>query len=157
MKALRGLAILVLGPCVLYLGFNRNEIERRAEEIRRRNALTARASVPIAARKVRENWLVQDRDWFGRLPDGSLVRLESPEVKAEPLKAGRPYCCRWYGEISIKADRWQAFPPRETTEPFSMTYTVLVQDSKCIEATATAGSEITPPNAGEIASFSATK
>jgi len=153
MKALRGLAILVLGPLALFLGFNRNEIEKRAGQIRRRNAQTERESIPIAARKVREHWLVQGGDWFGRLPDGSLVRLESPQVKATALKQGRPYCCRWYGEISIKADRWQNSTTAEPKEPFAMTYTVVVQDSKKIEVLETSGPEIMPPNAKELAKF----
>ncbi len=157
MKALRGIAILILGALAVLFGFNRNEIEQRAAEIRSRNAQNERASLPIAARKARENWLVRGNDWFGKMPDGSLVRLESPEVSAEPLKIGRPYCCRWYGEISITADRWQTSPPSETKEPFSTTYRVLVQDAKRIEMATESGPEITPPNAAEIAVFSETK
>jgi hypothetical protein len=153
MKALRGLAILVLGPLAIFLGFNRDEIEKRAEEIRKRNAQTERESIPIAARKVRQNWLVQDGYWFGRLPDGSLVRLEAPEVKATTLKHGRPYCCRWYGKISIKADRWQSSAVTETKEPFAVACTVLVQDSKRIEVLETSGPEVTAPSAGEAYSF----
>jgi len=157
MNALRGLAILVLGPLVAFLSFNRNEIEKRAEEIRKRNAQNERDAIPRAAKKVRAQWLVQGGDWFGKLPDGSLVRLESPEVKATALKQGRPYCCRWYGEISLKADRWQNSATTETKEPFAMTYTVVVQDSKKIEVLETSGPEITPPGAGELAIFSAAK
>ena len=157
MKAMRGLAILVLGPLVAFLSFNRNEVEKRAAEIRKRNAQNERASIPIAAKKAREHWLVRDGDWFGKLPDGSLVRLESPEIKATALKEGRPYCCRWFGEISIKADRWQNSNAAEPKEPFAMTYTIVVQDSKKIEVLETSGPEITPPSAGEVAEFSAAK
>ncbi len=157
MKAMRGLAILVLGPLVAFLSFNRNEIEKRAEEIRRLNAQNARASVPIAVRKAREHWLVRDGNWFGKMPDGSLVRLETPAVKATALKEGRPYCCRWFGEISIKADRWQNSTALESKEPFAMTYTIVVQDSKKIEVLETSGPEITAPSANEIAGFSAAK
>jgi hypothetical protein len=142
MKAMRGLAILVLGPLVAVLSFNRNEIEKRAGEIRKRNAQNERDGKRMAAQLVRETWHLKGSDWFGRMADGRVFRLESPQVSATTLKEGRPYCCRWFGEISVKADRWD-FGATPEKEPFVKTYTVLVTDSKRAEILENTGPKVT--------------
>ncbi|MEQ1853874.1 MAG: hypothetical protein ABMA01_20040 [Chthoniobacteraceae bacterium] len=147
MKALGTIAALLIGMVVLSLGIHRNEIERLANDIRIRNARNERESIRKAVATIRAEWQMQGGDWFGRLADGEVIRLEAPQVSVTTLKEGRPLCCRWYGEIAVKADRWD-HPGTPEKEPFLKTYTVLVRDSKQVEILDTTGPEVDFPKSG---------
>ena len=140
---------------MLLSGCDPGEMRRRVEEIRKRNAANERACIPLAVRHVRERWLIRDGNWFGKLPDGSLVRLDSPEVTVNTVKKGRPYCCRWMGEIAIFARVWRTDPATESTPPFSMTYTVVVQDSSHIDVVEVSRPDVMLPSQGEIRELAA--
>ena len=153
MKPQRWLTACLLALAVTFTACDRSVIEKRAEEIRERNAANERFCIPLAVRAVRENWLVKGNEWFGKMRDGSLVKLRLPVVNAVPLQKGKPYSCRWMGEISITAERWETHPPVDTSVPFSMSYTVLVQDSKRLKIMETTGPDITAPEPHEVLVF----
>jgi len=146
-----GFRFAVIALAVILAGCDSKQVEQRVKEIRERNRGTDRESSSQATRKVREQWLVQNGSWYGKLDDGSLVRLDSPAVTATAIKKGRPYCCKWLGEISITAERWRTEPSMDTSLPFSLTYTVLVQDSARLQFVEISGPTVTPPDPGEIA------
>ena len=146
-------AMPVCVPALLLAACDRDGIRQRAEEIRERNAANERVCVPLAVRKVREDFFIRGNEWFGYMADGTRLRLESPKVTVEPIKDGRPYCCKWLGEITVTAERWRTVPPVEMSLPFSMTWTVLVQDSNRVAVTDRSGPEIAPISAEEAASF----
>jgi hypothetical protein len=144
MKALGAIAALLIGMVVLSLGIRRNEIERLANDIRIRNARNERESIRMAVAIIRAGWYVQGRDWIGKLADGKILWLEAPQVSVTTLKEGRPLCCRWYGEIAVKAyPRDHSQTPEK--EPFVKTYTVLVRDWKQVEILAATGPEVRYP------------
>jgi hypothetical protein len=145
----------VLALSVTLAGCGPGDVERRASEIHERNLQNDRLSRAMAVRKVRERWLVRDGKWFGKCDDGSVVRLDSPVVSATAIKKGRPYCCRWLGEVTISAARWRTGRAVEATRPFSVTYTVLVQDSSRIEVVEVSGTDVTPPSPAEIGALAA--
>jgi hypothetical protein len=154
-SAWRGICAGLLVLAMVFAGCDSGEVQRRADEIRERNAQSARLSSAMAVRKVRERWLVRDGKWFGMHDDGSFVRLDSPNVGVTPIKNGRPYCCRWLGEITISAERWRTERPVDTTLPFALTYTVLVQDSARIEVMETSGPDVSQPSPAEISALAA--
>jgi hypothetical protein len=145
----------LLALVVAAAGCDSGDVQRRVNEIRERNEQNDRESRGVAARKVREKWLVRDGNWYGKLEDGSLVRLDAPNVSATPIEKGRPYCCKWLGEITVTADRWRTEPAMDTPAPFSLTYTVLVQDSSRVEFVELSGPQVMPPDAGEIVGLAA--
>jgi hypothetical protein len=148
----------MLVPTVLVLAFvlkgcDRSEVQKRVDEMRERDAANERASIPLAVKHVRASFLIRGNEWFGALEDGTRLRLRSPKISAEPIKKGRPYCCRWLGEITVSAAEWQSDPPMDTSLPFSVSYTVLVQDSKRIEVIEMTGPPIGPLTIEEADSF----
>ena len=85
---------VLLALAMAFAGCDSGALERQVNEMRERNAANERQCIPLAVRKVRERWLVRDGKWYGKLDDGSLVRLDSPELSTTAVKKGRPYCCR---------------------------------------------------------------
>jgi len=140
---------------MVFAGCDSGALKRQVSEIHERNAANERECIPLAVRKVRDQWLVRDGRWYGKLDDGSLVRLDSPELSTTAVKKGRPYCCRWLGEIAISAKSWRTEPAVATDLPFSLTYTVLVQDSKRIEVVEVSGPDVEPPSPDEIGALAA--
>lgn len=153
--ATTGRAVGWLLFAVWLAGCDGGTVERRAVAIRARNAQNDRESSTMSAARVREQWFVRDGQWFGKLGDGSLVRLDSPVISSAPIKQGRPYCCKWLGEVTVAAARWRSQPARDTSQPYCLTYTVLVRDSSRIEVAEVTGVMVVPPSPGEIAAFAA--
>jgi len=139
----------------LLAGCDARVVERNAMAIRERNVQNDRESGTLSARKVHEQWFVRDGHWYGKFDDGSLVCLDSPTISATAIKQGRPYCCKWLGEITVAAGHWCTKPASDTSLPYCLTYTVLVRDSSRIEFVQISGPAVRPPLPGEVAGLEA--
>lgn len=145
--------VLAAFAVALSAGCDQNPVEQRATAIRERNARLDEVSRVRVMQEVRKRWLVSGDAWFGKLPDGSVLRLDSPVVTVAPVKAGKSFCCNWLGELSIVANRWQRLPASDFPGPFVMKYRASLESTGRYTLTATAGEEVTPPTAKEIAAL----
>jgi hypothetical protein len=128
-------------------------VEQRADAIRTRNAKLDQVSKARVMKEMQKHWVVRDGAWYGKLADGTLLRLESPKVTIEPVKEGKPFCCNWMGEASIQADHWERLPTRAGAAPFIVNYRALLEGEGHYSITAMAGPEVSPPDEKEMAAF----
>ena len=75
-----------------------------------------------------------------------------------PRRQGSWSCCLGdngsiSGEITVTATRWKSNPPTDTSAPISVTYSVLMQDSKRMAIDPMDNIEVEPPTRAEIAAF----
>lgn len=131
----------------------RREIEKAKDAVLEQSAKLNHESILIARSEVRRLWAVEGEVWYGKLTDGTILRLDSPRVESRTKNEGRKPFCRWSGEITITATRWKSNPPTDTTAPISVTYSVLMQDSKRMSIDPTEDIEVEPPTRAEIAAF----
>lgn len=141
------LAATLLGAC------ERNVIEQRAQMIRERNEKVDRTFSARALHEVRRRWLIEGDSWFGKLPDGTLVRLDSPTVTAQPEHSGKPFYSGWACEVRLSAVWFKAQPPRDFGRTFAMSYRVYFRDMKRCEIGVTAGPQISRPAREEVAAL----
>ena len=131
----------------------RNEIEKARQSVVEQTAKTNQESVIIARREIRKLWAVQGALWYGKLADGTVLRLDSPRVESRTKNEDKKAFCRWSGEITVTATRWKSNPPADTSAPIAVTYSVLMQDSKRMAIEAMNDIEIEPPTRKDIAEF----
>ena len=69
-------------------------------------------------------------------------RSKCPRVESRTKnEGGKPFC------------RWKSNPPTDTSPPISVTYSVLMQDSKRMASDPMHNIEVEPPTRAEIAAF----
>jgi hypothetical protein len=146
---------LILLFLIFMQGCDRGVVKERADAIRERNARLDHVSKIRVTREIRKHWTIRGDAWFGKLPGGSFLRLESPVVTVAPVKAGRPVCCNWLGEVTITASRWDSHPASSSARPFVMKYQAILESAGHYTLTAIAGEDVTPLSTGEIAMFQA--
>lgn len=134
-------------------GCDRNAVRERVETIREHNAKLDQVSKIRVTQEVRKHWFIDGDTWFGKLPDGSLIRLDSPVVTVLPVKAGKAFCCNWLGEATVTANRWQSHPASSSPEPFVLKYQALLESASHYTLTVSAGEDVTPLAVKEISSF----
>ena len=140
--------LVLLGSC------NRNAVAERAEEIRARNAKLDQVSKAQVYKELRTHWSVRGGAWFGKLPDGSVLRLDAPTVTVTPITDGKPFCCTWMGEVTLQANHWEHRPAPTPLRPFAMKYLALLETGGHYGVAAADGKEIVPANENEIGAFS---
>ncbi len=145
-------AAAVLIACILP-ACERNEIEKAKQSVLEQTAKTNQNSVIIARREVRKLWNIQGDVWYGKLADGTVLRLDSPRVESRTKHEDKKPFCRWSGEITVTASRWKSNPPTDTSAAIAVKYSVLMQDSKRIAIEAEDDIEVEPPTRAEIAGF----
>ena len=120
---LRCISLLGLASGVLLLGgCDARVVRQRAEQIRAGNERVDREQIARAMREVRKAWAIEGAEWFGRLPDGALLRLEAPEVAAVPLRPGAAFYTGWAGEVTLTAAHWEGRPTQAFATPLEVRY-----------------------------------
>lgn len=152
MPALSKTAAAVLIVCT-FAACERREIDRAKEAVLEQSAKLNHESILIARSEVRRLWAVEGDVWYGKLTDGTVLRLDSPRVESRTKNEGRKPFCRWSGEITVTATRWKSNPPTDTSAPISVTYAILMQDSKRMAIDPLEDIEVEPPTRAEIAAF----
>lgn len=80
-------------------------------------------------------------------------RSKCPRLESRTKNEGRKAIRRWSGEISVTATGWKSNPLDDTSAPISVTYSVLMQDSKPMAIDPMHNIEVEPPTRAEIAAF----
>jgi hypothetical protein len=135
---------MMFGSC------KKSVVEQRAEDIRKHNAMLDRESRIGAVQEVRKYWTANGGAWFGKLADGSLVRLETPVVTVDPVKAGNSFCSSWLGEVTITANRWHSIPAAANSKPFVMKYRAVLENAGHYRLIVTMGLEAARPSVQEM-------
>ena len=108
---------------ILLCGCN-HALEQRANEIRQLSDREDRAYTTEALNQVqRKYWTLRDRAWVGKLPDGTLVRLQSPHAAAAPLPSNAFYS-GWHLQLTLSSDDWRTYPAGSHEEPFQAVYAI---------------------------------
>ncbi len=68
-------------------------------------------------------WTQRDHAWMGKLPDGSIVRLDGPHATAAPLPS-RAFYSGWHLQLTITSDDWRTYPASPHDKPFSAVYAI---------------------------------
>lgn len=120
------LAALLLGACLA--GCDSPVVRQRAEDIKRHNDALDRKCSTRAAREVRKRWLIEGDFWYGKLPDGTVLKLQAPVFAVEPHHQGKPFYTGWAGDVVLSAVRWETRPPSNNRPVFSIRYRATFKD-----------------------------
>lgn len=143
--------ILLVATSLAVLGCDsRSVLQQRKDQIVQKNEALDRKCSAIAMKAIRERWIIDGGTWYGRLPDGSILRLESPEPKVESVHEGRPFYSGWAGTISLTAARWKTSRPVTHTGPFVISYRAFLKDLKNCALEQIEGDDITQPSPAEL-------
>ncbi len=130
-------------------------VKQRTEEIQRENAALDRKFSSRAAQLVRAKWLVDGSAWYGKMPDGAVVRLDSPNVEVKPLHFGRPFYTGWAGDVIVSSAIWQSRPATRPRAVFSVHYRATFKDLKTPEIEIAEGPKMERATATDVVRFHA--
>lgn len=111
--------------CFLLLaGCDDRSLRQRADEIRRISDKEDRVYASEAVHRIqRTYWTLRGHTWFGKLPDGSFVRLDSPHATVAPLPS-RAFYSGWHLQLTITSQDWRAYPAASHDRPFEVVYAI---------------------------------
>lgn len=99
-------------------------LQERAEQIRQYSNQEDRLYTTQAVHQIqRQFWTLRDHAWIGRLPDGTLIRLDAPHAAAAPLPS-RAFYTGWHLQLTISSEDWRTYPPSDHTGPFQAVYAI---------------------------------
>jgi len=114
----------VLALAVFLGGCKDRALQQRADEIRDFSNKENRAFTADAISHIqRKYWTLREGAWFGRLPDGTIVRLEAPHATAAPLPSSA-FFRGWHLQLTISSEDWRTYPPSDHREPFAAIYAI---------------------------------
>jgi len=115
---------LPLLPLLLLLSGCDRAVQERAEQIRQLSDREDRAYGEQAISQIEHKyWTLRDHAWLGKLPDGIIVRLDSPHAVAAPLPSSAFYS-GWHLQVTISSDDWRTYPPSSHQTPFEAVYAI---------------------------------
>ncbi len=107
MRALTRLLILALIWPVA--GCDR-ALKERVEQVREFSAKEDRLYSEQALHEIlREFWTLRDHAWLGKLPDGTIVRLDTPHATMAPLPS-RAFYSGWHLQLTVTSEDWRTYP-----------------------------------------------
>lgn len=116
--------LLLLSLPFLLTGCNDRSLRQRVEEIRQLSNKEDRAySAEALSHIERKYWSVHEHQWFGKLPDGRIVRLKSPHATAAPLPSSAFYS-GWHLQLTLSSDDWRTWPAGPHEEPLMVVYAI---------------------------------
>jgi len=99
-------------------------LQERAEQIRQySDQEDHRYTVEAVHQIERQFWTLRDHAWIGKLPDGTLVRLDAPHATTAPLPS-RDFYTGWHLQLTISSEDWRTYPASEHAEPFEAVYAI---------------------------------
>jgi hypothetical protein len=144
MPSPRGLTLLVLA--LLLTSCKDRALQQRAEQIREFSNKEDRAYITEAFNHIEHNyWSVRGRSWFGKLPDGTIVRLESPHPTIAPLPSAAFYL-GWHLQLTLSADNWSTYPPTPHTRSFAVVYAITRHSATSWDIRVSNGAITAPPH-----------
>ena len=123
MPSARWLSLLVL-PLLLVAGCKDRALQQRADEIRRISDQENRVYTAEALSHIRRKyWTPRDNCWLGKLPDGTIVSIQSPHAAAAPLMS-RAFYSGWHLQLTVLSADWRTYPPAPHQQPFEVVYAI---------------------------------
>jgi hypothetical protein len=120
--SLRWLTLLALP--LLVCGCDDRGIRQRAEQIKELSDKEDHAYSDQALAQIkRRYWTLYDHAWFGKLPNGAIVRLASPHVTAAPLPS-RAFYSGWHLQLTVTSQEWSTDPSAPHRAPFETVYAI---------------------------------
>jgi hypothetical protein len=110
---------------LLLAGCDHKSLRQQVELERQFSAREDRMYSEQAVREVEKTyWTRRDHGWLGKLPDGSIVRLESFHATAAPLPS-RAFYSGWHLQLTITSDDWRTYPASSSnSQPFQAVYAI---------------------------------
>jgi hypothetical protein len=99
-------------------------LEERTEQIREYSDKEDRVNSAEAIHQIEHQfWTLRDHAWYGKLPDGAIIRLDTPHATAAPLPS-RAFYSGWHLQLTISSDTWRTYPPSTPDHPFRAVYAI---------------------------------
>ncbi len=135
---------LFLALFLLLAGCDQRSLRQRTEEIRQISDKEDRAYASQAVLRIQHTyWTVHDGAWLGKLPDGSIVRLDSPHATAAPLPS-RAFYSGWHLQLTISSEDWRTYPPASYDHPFEVVYAITRHNASNWNIEVSSGPETSP-------------
>ena len=114
-------------PAILALvltGCGRRTLDLRIEQIRQYSHHEDRAYAADALRHIQHNyWTRHNGVWYGRMEDGTIIRLDAPRAEPAPLPS-RAFYSGWHLQLTISSEDWRTYPPSPHEGPFQVVYAI---------------------------------
>jgi hypothetical protein len=151
-RSLRRVFVAPLLPLLL-AGCDNAAVRQRTEDIQRYNDAMDRKFSTRAAQLVRRRWVVEGDSWYGKMPDGGVVRIDAPVVQAEALHVGKPFYTGWAGDVSVSAVKWETRPTTNHRAVFHVKYRVTFKELKEGKIEVIDGPKVEQATATEVVRF----
>ena len=120
MPSLRHASLLLL---ILLAGCD-DRVRQRAQDIRQLSEHEDRTYMAQAVDRIRHTyWTTRNNSWFGKLPDGSIVRLDAPRAIPAPL-ISRIGMRGWQLQLTVTSDIWRTYPDEPHRKPYVTVYAI---------------------------------
>ena len=114
----------LLAVPLLLAACDARSLRQRTDEIRLISDHEDRVYASQAVQRIEHTyWTIRDGVWLGKLPDGTIVRLDSPHATAAPLPS-RAFYSGWHLQLTISSDDWRTYPAASNDQPFEAVYAI---------------------------------
>jgi len=142
---------------LLLVGCKDRALDQRTAEIRQLSDKENRAYSADALSHIRRKyWTYRDNAWFGKLPDGTIVRLDGPHATAAPLLS-RAFYSGWHLQLTISSDDWRTYPESPHKGPFEVVYAITRHSTTSWDIRVTDGDLTSPLQREDAARIDAQK
>jgi hypothetical protein len=108
----------------LFSACDQRSLQQTADQIRQQSDREDRMYKAQALQQIEHTyWTLRDHAWFGKLQDGTIVRLDAPHITLAPLPSMAFYS-GWHLQMTITSDQWRTYPATSTAQPFQTTYAI---------------------------------
>jgi hypothetical protein len=108
----------------LLAGCDDRGLRQRADELRQISDKEDRVYASEALHRIqRTYWTLRGHTWFGKLPDGEIIRLDSPHATAAPLPS-RAFYSGWHLQLTISSQDWRTYPADPHDRAFEVVYAI---------------------------------
>jgi hypothetical protein len=121
MRSRRWLALTLF---LLLAGCDHKSLQQQVDAVRAYSEHEDRVYSEQALHQIEKTyWTQRDGAWMGRLPDGSIIRLNAPHAAAAPLPS-RAFYSGWHLQLTITSEDWRTYPASPHSQPFSVVYAI---------------------------------
>jgi hypothetical protein len=114
----------LLAFSLLLAGCDDRSLRERTEQIRQFSDKEDRAYASEAFHHIqRTYWTLRDHAWLGKLPDGTIIRLDGPHATAAPLPS-RAFYSGWHLQLTISSEDWRTYPAGSQNGSFEAVYAI---------------------------------
>jgi len=109
---------------LLLAGCDNKTLRKQVAEMRQFSAKEDRTYTAEALEQIKRTyWTMRDHAWMGRMPDGTIVRLDAPHAAAAPLPS-RAFYSGWHLQLTITSEDWRTYPAGRHEQPFQVVYAI---------------------------------